>query len=269
MAARSSRGTHVAKSQAGKKQGGKNAVRGSANKQFVGALVIVVLAGVAGLGYALSHRGPAVIVVDPKIPAGAAQGHLMGKADAPVQVIEFGDFECPGCGNFANVTEPDIRTRLINTGVVAFHFYDFPLSQHKNSFTAHLSAACADDQGKFWQMHDRLYAGQDEWSDLVDPNMTDPMSVMRRYAKELGLDVSAWEKCMTSQKYTAQIKGNQAEGMRRQVQETPTLIIGDKQVNGVSYDDFKKLVDQALVADAKAKADSAKKPAGGKKGATQ
>ena len=259
----------MAKSQAGKHQGGKNAVRSAGSKQFVAALIVVALAGVAGLGYALSHRGPTVIVVDPKIPAGAPQGHLMGKADAPVQVIEFGDFECPGCGNFANVTEPDIRTRLINTGVVGFHYYDFPLTQHKNSFTAHLAAACAADQGKFWEMHDRLYAGQDEWSDLVDPTITDPLSIFRRYAKELGLDVKTWENCVVTQKYTAQIKGNQAEGMRRGVQETPTLIIGDKQVNGVSYDDFKKLVDDALAAGVKAKADSAKKPAGGKKGAAQ
>ena len=259
----------MAKSKAGKKQSGKNAVRGTPNKQFVAAIVIVALLGVGGLGYALSHRGPSVIVVDPNIPAGAPQGHLMGKADAPVQVIEFGDFECPACGNFATITEPDVRTRLINTGIVAFHYYDFPLSQHRNSFTAHLAAACAADQGKFWEMHDRLYAGQDEWSDLIDPNMTDPMSVFRRYAKELGLDVKTWENCVTSQKYTAQIKGNQAEGMRRNVQQTPTIIIGDQQVNGVSYDQFKQLVDEALAKSGKAKADSAKKSAGGKKGAAQ
>ncbi|MGH7654894.1 MAG: DsbA family protein [Gemmatimonadaceae bacterium] len=259
----------MAKSQAGKKQAGKNAVRGSANRQFVGAIVLVALAGVAGLGYALSHRGPNVIIVDPNIPAGAPLGHLMGKADAPVQVMEFGDFECPACGDFATVTEPDVRTRLINTGIVAFHFYDFPLSQHKNSFTAHLAAACADDQGKFWQMHDRLYAGQDEWSDLTDPNITDPLSVFRKYAKELGLDVSTWEKCVTSQKYTAQIKGNQAEGIRLYVEQTPTLFIGNQKVNNVPYDQFKQLVDAALANVAKAKADSARKPAGGKKGATQ
>jgi len=259
----------VAKSKAGKKQSGKNAVRGTPNRQFVAAIVVVALLGVGGLGYALSHRGPSVIVVDPNIPAGAPQGHLMGKADAPVQVIEFGDFECPACGNFATITEPDVRTRLINTGIVAFHYYDFPLSQHRNSFTAHLAAACAADQGKFWEMHDRLYAGQDEWSDLIDPGMTDPMSVFRRYAKELGLDVKTWENCVTSQKYTAQIKGNQAEGMRRNVQQTPTIIIGDQQVNGVSYDQFKQLVDEALAKSGKAKADSGKKSAGGKKGAAQ
>src|ERR1019366_10693393 len=107
--------------------------------------------------------------------------------------------------------------------------------------------------------------GQDEWSDLVSPSMTDPLSIFKRYAKELGLDVKSWESCVTTQKYTAKIKGNQAEGVRRNVQTTPTLVIGNKQVNGVTYDQFKKLVDDALADAIKAKADSAKKPATGKK----
>jgi protein-disulfide isomerase len=233
------------------------------NTRFMGLLVLVAVVGVGLLGYVLTHRGPNVIIVDPKIPAGAAEGHLMGRADAPVQVLEFGDFECPGCGNFANVTEPDVRTRLINTGIVGFRFFDFPLTQHKNSFTAHLAASCAEDQGKFWEMHDRIYAGQDEWSDLIDPNMTSPLPIFRRYAKELGLDVPTWEKCVTTQKYTPRILGNQAEGNRRNVTQTPTLIIGNKQVNGVPYDEFKKLVDEVIAEAANATGKpAAKKPAG-------
>jgi protein-disulfide isomerase len=243
----------------------KTVQKAGPNTKFIGLLAVVGVLGVGALGYVLTHRGPAVIMVDPKIPPGAAEGHLMGKADAPVQVLEFGDFECPGCGNFATVTEPDVRTRLINTGIVAFHFYDFPLSQHLNSFTAHLAAACADDQGKFWEMHDRLYAGQDEWSDLLDPAMKSPLPVFRKYAKELGLDVATWESCVTTQKYTAKIKGNQAEGNRRNVAQTPTFVIGDKQVAGaLPYDEFKKLVDGVIAdaANANAKGGAAKKPAG-------
>ncbi len=241
----------------------------ASNAQFVGIIVAVAIVGVAALGYVLTHNGPKVIIVDPKIPAGAAEGHLMGKADAPVQVLEFGDFECPGCGNFATLTEPDVRARLINTGVVGFRFFDFPLVQHKNSFTAHLAAACAEDQGKFWDMHDRIYAGQDEWSDLVRPGFSDPLSVFKRYANELGMDVKTWESCVTSQKYTARIKGNQAEGARRNVSQTPTIVIGNKQVNVVTYDQFKKLVDDVLAEAANAKSGSAGKPAAGKKGAGQ
>ena len=143
---------------------------------------------------------------------------IIARPTRSVQVMEFGDFECPGCGNFATVTEPDIRTRLINTGVVGFRFYDFPLSQHKNSFTAHLAAACADDEGKFWEMHDRIYAGQDEWSDLV-AKVPDPMSIFKRYAKELGLNVKAWEDCVSTQERAANAHAHhrQSAGERRDI----------------------------------------------------
>ena len=214
-------------------------------KQFVAIIVLIAVIGVGALGYVLSTSKPQIITIDPNIPAGAAEPHVMGMANAPVQVMEFADFECPGCGNFANITEPDIRTRLINTGIVTFKFFDFPLApQHRNTLLAHHSAACADDQGKFWEMHDRLYAGQDEWNGEVSHN---PMKIFSGYAKELGLDVKSWEDCVQTQKHLARIKGNQAEGTRRNVSQTPTLIIGDKQIaGGLSYDQFKALVDSAL-----------------------
>ena len=244
----------------------KKTVKKADNRKFAGILIAVAILGVAAIGYAVTHGGPQVMIVDPTTPAGAAVGHLLGKADAPVQVLEFGDFECPGCGNFANITEPDVRSRLISQGLISFRYYDFPLPAHKNTWTAHLSASCAEEQGKFWEMHDRIYAGQDDWSNLT-MGVTKPLPVFRRYATELGLDVKKWEDCVTTQRPAAGIKGNQAEGVRRNVAQTPTIIIGNRQVNGVSYDEFKKLVDQALLDVTKARADSAKKPAAAKKGA--
>jgi protein-disulfide isomerase len=246
----------------------KKPVRKANNPQFVGLLIAVAVVGVAAIGYAVTRPSAAPLTVDPNLPPGAATGHLIGNPNAPVKVMEFGDFECPGCGNFANVTEPDVRSRLINTGIVQFRYYDFPLTQHKNSWTAHLAASCAEEQGKFWEMHDRIYAGQDEWSDLVNPSITDPLKIFRGYAKDLGLDVKKWEDCVVTQKPAAAIKGNQAEGVRRGISQTPTIIIGDKQVNGLTYDEFKKLVDDALADVNKAKADSIKK-SGAKKGAAQ
>lgn len=222
----------------------KQALKPGNAKQFVGVLVLVAVVGVGGLGYALTSGGPKAITVDPAIKAGPAEGHMLGSADAPVVAMEFGDFECPGCGQFANVTEPDVRARLVNTGIVAFYFYDFPLSQHKNTWTAHMAAACADEQGKFWGMHDRLYGGQLEWSGEVTGN---PVKVMSRYAADLGMDVNAWRTCVETQKGAARVKGNQEEGVRRNVSQTPTFIIGSKQIAGsLSYDMFKSLVDSAL-----------------------
>jgi protein-disulfide isomerase len=223
----------------------KKAVTQGNTRQFIGVLVLVAIAGVGGLGYAITRPGTKAITVDPTIPAGAAEGHVLGNASAPVRVIEFGDFECPGCGDFANITEPDVRARFVNTGVVAFEFFDFPLTQHKNTWTAHNAAACADDQGKFWEMHDRLYAGQLDWNSEATSN---PVKVMTRYAADLGMDVRKWQTCVNTQAHAGRIKGNQAEGTRRNIQQTPTFIIGSKQMAGsISFDVLKSLVDSALI----------------------
>ncbi len=242
----------------------KNVAQKGNPRQFVAILVIVALAGIGTLGYVLTRPSAKAITVDPRIPAGPAEGHLLGKADAPVQVIEFGDFECPACGDFANVTEPDIRSRLIAPGIVALRFFDFPLTQHKNTWAAHNAAACADDQGKFWEMHDHLYAHQDEWNGEATSN---PMKFFRRYAKEIGIDVPSWESCVMAQTHAGRIKGNQDEGTRRQIGGTPAFIIGDKMVGGVSYDEFKRLVDAALAAKSSAPKSGTADPAA-KKGAS-
>ena len=224
----------------------KVSVQKKDNKPFIGLLVLVAVLGVAVLGYTLTRPGARALTVDPAVPAGTAEGYLIGNANAPVQVIEFGDFECPGCGSFANVTEPDIRARLVNTGTVAFRYFDFPLSQHKNSWTAHTAASCAADQGKFWEMHDRLYAEQDKWNMEATSN---PVSVFRRYATDLGLDLAKWDACLATQPHTARIKANAAEGTRRKIGGTPTFIIGDQMVPSgpLAYDAFKRYVDEALV----------------------
>src|ERR1019366_6969965 len=91
-------------------------------KLFAALVVVVALIGVGTLGYVVSRPRRTPVLVAPSAPGGTGVGHLEGNADAPVQVVEFGDFECPHCAEFALVTEPDIRTKLINTGIVGFRF---------------------------------------------------------------------------------------------------------------------------------------------------
>jgi protein-disulfide isomerase len=170
-------------------------------------------------------------------------GHLIGKADAPVQVMEFGDFECPHCAAFARETEPEVRATLVKTGIVAFRYFDFPLPKFKNSMTAHLAASCAESQGKFWEMHDRLYGSQAEWNGDAT---SDPLSVMAKYAAELKLDVGAFRSCVSSQKFAARIQDNRAEGVRRGVTGTPTFILGKRTFHGVTFEQFKAIVDSAV-----------------------
>lgn len=227
----------------------KNAVREARNasnrpKAFFWLLGAIALVGVAALGYVASRpkAGPTDVQNGPDTTnAGPPQGYLMGKVDAPVQILEYADFECPSCAGFSTVTEPDVRTRIIDAGLANMTYYDFPLTQHRNTLAASNAAACADEQGKFWPMHDRLYQAQDEWNGEATDR---PKAFFKRYAGEVGMDVAKWEGCYDARKYQKRISANLADGLRRGVSSTPTFIIGNKKYSGMgSYDEMKKIVD--------------------------
>lgn len=221
------------------------AKKSSGSTSSFGAIIAVVaVVGVAVLGYVVS-RPRQVQQLDlstlPKVPAA---GILKGNPDAPVQVIEFADFECPACGNFATVTAPDVMSRLVATGQVAFRFYDLPLEMHRNSIPAHNAAHCANEQGKFWEMADQLFAGQFDWNTQASRN---PTRIFEGYAERIGLDVGKWSECVESGRMLPQIMANREEASRYRVRSTPTFVIGGTVVEGsVPYDEFKRYVDAAL-----------------------
>lgn len=213
-------------------------------KAFFWLLGVIALIGVAALGYVASKpkaRPTDVQNGADTANAGPPQGYLMGKVDAPVKILEYADFECPSCAGFATVTEPDVRTRIIDTGLASMTYYDFPLSMHRNTLAASNAAACADEQGRFWPMHDRIYQAQEEWN---GERTDDPKPFLKRYATGVGVDVSKWESCYDARKYQKRISANLADGLRRGVSATPSFIIGNKLYRGMgSYDEMKKIVD--------------------------
>jgi protein-disulfide isomerase len=226
-------------------------------KAFIWLLGLIALVGVAALGYeATKPKSSSQQALDTTdtTNAGPAQGYVIGKVDAPVKILEFADFECPSCGGWATVTEPDVRTRIINAGLANLTFYDFPLTQHRNTVAASNAAACADEQGKFWPMHDRLFQAQDEWNgEATDA----PRAFFKRYAGEAGLDVAKWESCFDGRKFQKRIAANLAEGLRRGVNSTPTFVIGGRLYPGMrSYDELKGIVDSLGKAGGKTAASS-------------
>src|SRR3954470_2689033 len=240
----------------------RNTVRQGRNsnrpKAFFWILGLIALIGVAALGYVASRPKSSTAVADvaDTTNAGPAQGYLIGKVDAPVKILEFADFECPSCGGWATVTEPDVRSRIINTGLANLTYYDFPLTQHRNTVAASNAAACADEQGKFWPMHDRLFQAQDEWN---GESTEQPKPFFKRYASEVGLDVQKWESCYDARKYQKRISANLADGIRRGVNSTPSFIIGNKLYAGMqSYDALKRVVDSVAKTAAPAGAASTK-----------
>lgn len=219
------------------------AKRGGPGRGFWMALGLVALLGIGALGWLASRPKMQVSTLDPNLPAMKAEGYVLGSPSAPVEVIEFADFECPACGQYAIVTEPDVRTRLVKTGQVRVRYIDFPLAIHKNTWDASLAAACANDQGKFWEMHDALFTNQDRWNTEATSR---PRGVIAELAKGIGLNADAYGACMDSDKYRPKIKSHLAEAEKRQINSTPTFVFNGTVVpTALPYDKFKEYVDAA------------------------
>ena len=231
----------------------KNVKRGGPGRGFWLALALVAILGLGALGYVASRPKVTATTIDPSLPALKAEGYLLGSPSAPLEVTEFADFECPGCGQYATITEPDVRANLVNTGKIRVRYIDYPLPMHKNTWDASLAAACANDQGKFWEMHDVIFQNQDRWNGETTSR---PRPVLRDLAKGIGLDMGKYDACMDSDVHRPQIQAHLQEAERRQVTSTPTFVIGSKMVPGaLPYDQFKQLVDEEL-AKLPARADS-------------
>ncbi|MBA3671528.1 MAG: DsbA family protein [Gemmatimonadaceae bacterium] len=230
-----------------------NAKRGGPGRGFWMALGLLAVIGIGALSWTMTRPKHAATALDPTLPAMKAEGYLMGSPNAPVEVVEFADFECPGCGQYSTITEPDVRTRLINTGQIRMRYIDYPLPMHKNTWDASLSAACANDQGKFWEMHDVIFASQDRWNGEATSR---PRGVLSDLAKSIGLDMTKYDACMEADTHRAKIQSHLAEAERRQINQTPSFVIGGKIYPGaLPYDEIKKLVTAAA-----ATADSSKSP---------
>src|SRR3954454_20546780 len=143
--------------------------------RFYTILGAVAVVGIGLLGYQLSRPAtvsiPANVTIQPSDPAGF-RGYVKVPDSAAVQITEYADSQCPFCQTFATLQMPTIEERLIKTGRLRWRYRDFPLQQHSFSRLAAHSAACADEQGKYWQQHQRIYDGQTEWASQGDAGPT-------------------------------------------------------------------------------------------------
>src|SRR6266481_8927312 len=149
--------------------------------------------------------------------------HIRGNPDAPVTLEEFGDFQCPPCGQFARfvdelLKEYDSRVRVI--------FRNFPLSAHEHTREAALAAEAAGFQGKFWEMHDTLYREQLAWSKA--PNARE---LFESYAGTLGLNMDQFKKDVDSDKARQRVDSDEALADSLGIKVTPTLFINNRPVD--------------------------------------
>lgn len=207
------------------------------------------------LGLAILGAGVlAYLVMKPKgisIPANVAvlaadtagfRGYYLGSDSAKVEVSEYADYECPACRDFETVQFPTVRQQLIESGLVRWRYRDFPLDIHHQPRVAAHAAACANDQGKLWEMHTVIYERQPEWAVKRDASGT-----FRDYAQTLALDLGKYDECMQSARYAGRIEASVQEGLKLGVGSTPTFLIGGRLYAGSLPSDSLKALVTALL----------------------
>lgn len=161
-----------------------------------------------------------------------------GSKDAPVTIIEFSDYECSYCSRHYQQTFSQIDENYIQTGKVKYIFRDYPLKFHKNAKPAAEASECADEQGMFWEYHNKLFENQ---------NALDNES-LKQYALDLGLDKTAFNECLDSGRMASEVENDFQDGMNYGITGVPTFFInGNKVVGAKSYEVFQQLIDKELL----------------------
>jgi len=157
----------------------------------------------------------------PSIKEGDA---TLGKADSNVKVVVYSDFQCPYCKVFYKTLRD---TMAVYKDRVIFNYKHLPLDIHPNAQNSALAASCAQEQGKFWEYADRLYAAQSEWGSVKDT------AKFKDYARVLGLKTADFNQCLDSKKYQDQINEDKREAEDFGITGTPTIFINDQVESGV------------------------------------
>jgi protein-disulfide isomerase len=177
---------------------------------------------------------------------------IIGNPDASITIVEFSDFQCPFCARFHTQTLPSILEEYIDQGKVKLVFRDFPIqSIHPNALPASVAAECANEQGKFREMHDTLFEKQNEWNKL---ETDDALSLFSQYAADMQIEQKSFDSCLSSGKYIPEIKNDLDDGRDYGVSGTPGFFVGNDKVGYVElkgaqpFESFKKIIDAQLEA---------------------
>jgi protein-disulfide isomerase/uncharacterized membrane protein/rhodanese-related sulfurtransferase len=235
---------------------GDQANRSALRRQFAVVIVGLAVTGVLAFRY-LSSR-PELPVL-PQVSAATLDEHLVrpdshtiGSPSAPVTVVEFGDFECPMCGN----AQPMIQQMLDKYGSqIRYVFRHFPINElHPYAQTAAEASECAAEQGKFWETERKFYQEQE---DLTEP-------ALNRYAAEIGVDVKKLDQCLIDGTVRARVQQDVDDGKAVGVQATPTFFVGHQKLVGLTqYTQLSELIGAQLAGKSPAVQASTPATAGG------
>ena len=175
-----------------------------------------------------------IALVAPRVQV-ASSGHpSVGASDAPITMVEFGDFQCPFCRASESAVK-EVRQKYGDK--VRIVYMDFPLGIHPHAMDAANAARCAGEQDKFWQFHDAMFADQ---SKLAPADL-------KASAAKLGLDAKKFNACLDKTKYQSQIQQDMAEGTKLGVSGTPTFFINGREITGAQpAQKFEEVIDDEM-----------------------
>jgi protein-disulfide isomerase len=150
--------------------------------------------------------------------------YYLGNADAPVTLVEYADFQCPGCAYYATSVSSNFQRDYVANGKVRVIYQDFPLGGHANAVTASIAARCAGEQGMtaFWQMHDMIYINQRQWSGLPKSSLNGQFIT---YAQQLNLDTDAFAQCTTVPEVERKVREYQQSSLALNLPGTPSFAV--------------------------------------------
>ena len=148
---------------------------------------------------------------------------FLGNDTAPISIMEFGDYQCPFCQRFYSDVEKYMVSDYINKGKLKFYYKDFPQSTiHDKAVIAANAARCADEQNKFWEMHNQLYQNYGAWN-IMQPSGA--IEKFKEYAKVIDLDTEKFNSCLAQEKYKNDIDADVEDATKLGVIGTPTFLV--------------------------------------------
>jgi protein-disulfide isomerase len=199
-----------------------------------GFLAAAALAA-AGILYVAATSTPPVAVKERR--------PVLGQATATVVIREYGDFQCPSCGAFARLIEPQIRATYVEPGRVRLEWHDFPWIGEESRDAAN-AARCAGDQGRFWEYHDLLYRNQG--GENVGAFSKDRL---KSFGASLGLDAATFNACVDGGYHRGAVQADFADAVAQGLNGTPTFVIGNQRIVGAQpFEVFQAAIDAALAA---------------------
>src|SRR3989344_3503045 len=179
-----------------------------------------------------------------KVAVSVDDDPMLGNKKAPVTIIEFSDFQCPFCRSFWKDTLSLIKSNYIDTGKVKFIYRDFPLSFHPGAHVAAEATECAEDQNKYWELHDAIFNEQDkQGTGTIQFSKADVV----QWAGQIGLEMQSFNQCLESGKYAAEVDKDLADGTVAGVSGTPSFFINGRLLVGAQpFSAFQEIIEEEL-----------------------